>query len=77
MTPEITNIVIAELLKEITRLLDEAAKIAKAAEACADAGSPKQALEIVMGIEPLTFDANQMMGAALGVSRRANSLSRC
>ena len=71
MTPEIANIVIADFLKEITRVLDEAARIAKAAEACADAGGQKQALEIVMGIEPLTFDANQMLGPVLGVSRRA------
>ena len=71
MTPEITNIVIADFLKEITRVVDEAARIAKAAEACAAAGSPKQALEIVMDIEPLTADANTMLGAVLGVSRRA------
>jgi hypothetical protein len=73
MAPETADAVIAVFLKELTRLLDEAAKIAKAAEACAKAGSLKQAVEIAMDIEPLTNDANQMLGAALGVNRLRQS----
>ena len=64
MTPEITDIVITDFLKEISQRLDEAVSIAKAAEACADAGSSKQAVEIVMDVEPLVFAANTLLNGA-------------
>jgi hypothetical protein len=64
MTPEITDIVITDFLKEISQRLDEAVSIAKAAEACADAGNPKQAVEIVMDVEPLVFAANTLLNGA-------------
>jgi len=64
MTPEITDIVITDFLKEISQRLDEAVSIAKAAEACADTGNQKQAVEIVMGVEPLVFAANTLLNGA-------------
>ena len=51
-------------MEEISQKLDEAVSIAKAAEACADAGNPKQAVEIVMDVEPLVFDANTLLNGA-------------
>ena len=58
MTPDT---VITDFLQQMSRKLDEAVQIAKAAEACADAGSPQKAVEIIMGIEQLMFDANTLL----------------
>ena len=73
MTPDIADVVITAFLKEIGRLLDEAVSIAKAAEACAeacaDAGNPKQAVEIAMDVEPMVCDANTLFGATTLVQR--------
>jgi hypothetical protein len=64
MTPETVDIVITDFLKEISQRLDEAVSIAKAAEACADAGNPKQAVDIAMDVEPLVFDVNTLLNGA-------------
>lgn len=64
MSPETAATIITDFLKEICRLLDEAVSIAKAAEACVDTGNPKQAIEIAMDVEPLTFDASTLLNAA-------------
>ena len=64
MTPEIADIVIVDFLKEISQRLDEAVQIAKAAEACAEAGNSQKAVEIVMDVEPLIFDANTLLNGA-------------
>ena len=64
MTPEAADIVITEFLQEMGQRLDQAVSIAKAAEACADAGSSKQAVEIVMDVEPLIFDAKTLLNGA-------------
>jgi hypothetical protein len=64
MTPETADIVITDFLKEISQRLDEAVSIAKAAEACADAGNSKQAVEIAMDVEPLVFDVNTLFNGA-------------
>jgi|GEM_PF-1736480 len=64
MTPEAADIVITDFLKEIGQKLDQAVSIAKAAEACADAGNPRQAVEIVMDVESLIFDANTLLNGA-------------
>jgi hypothetical protein len=64
MTPEIADIVITDFLKEISQRLDEAVQIAKAAEACAEAGNSQKAVEIVMDVEPLMFDANTLLNGA-------------
>jgi hypothetical protein len=42
MSPETVDIVITDFLKEMTKRLDEAVRIAKAAEACAEVGNPKK-----------------------------------
>ena len=64
MTPEIADMVISDFLKAMSQKLDEAVQIAKAAEACADAGNPQKAVEIVMDVEQLMFDANTLLNGA-------------
>jgi hypothetical protein len=50
-------------LGEIRSKLDEAACIARAAEACAAAGSIAQGIEVSMDIEQLIFDAGRLHDA--------------
>lgn len=64
MTPEIADIVITDFLKAMSQKLDEAVQVAKAAEACADAGNPQKAVEIIMDVEQLMFDANTLLNGA-------------
>ena len=72
MTPETASIAIKECLKEIRRRLDQAAAIARAAEACADAGNTDQAITIVLDIEELNYEANTFLNAAALMKRSAD-----
>ena len=56
------------LLTNIHRKLQEAASIAKAAEACAASGNVQSAVRMVMDIEEPTYQANRMLNAALVMS---------
>jgi coenzyme F420-reducing hydrogenase gamma subunit len=56
------------LLTNIHRKLQEAASIAKAAEACAVSGNVQSAVRMVMDIEEPTYQANRMLNAALLIS---------
>jgi hypothetical protein len=56
------------LLTNIHRTLQEAASIAKAAEACAVSGSVQSAVKMIMDIEEPTYQANRMLNAALLIS---------
>jgi coenzyme F420-reducing hydrogenase gamma subunit len=53
------------LLKNLHRKLQEAASIAKAAEACAVSGNVQSAVKMAMDIEEPTYQANRMLNAAL------------
>ena len=64
MTPEILNTVIVELLQQASQKLEQAVQIAKAAEACAEAGNPKKAVEIIMDTEDLVFQATTLLNGA-------------
>jgi hypothetical protein len=44
MTPEILDAAVTELLQQVSQKLEQAVQIAKAAEACAEAGNPKKAI---------------------------------
>jgi hypothetical protein len=57
------------LLIEIHAKLNEAARIAKAAEACALAGSIAEGIAVSMDIEQLIYDAERLQGAALLLHR--------
>src|SRR3954451_9906572 len=56
--------VITLLLTEIHIKLTEATRIAKAAEACALAGSIAEGVTVSMDIEQLIYDADHLQGAA-------------
>jgi hypothetical protein len=56
-------------LAEIRQRLDEAASIARAAQACADAGYTKQAMAIVLDVEQLVYEVNTLLNAATLINR--------
>jgi hypothetical protein len=53
------------LLTNLHRKLQEAASIAKGAEACAASGNVQSAVRMAMDIEEPTYQANRMLSAAL------------
>lgn len=64
MTPEIADVVITEFLKSLGQTLDQAGQIAKAAETAAEGDNARQAIEIILDLEPLIFDANTLLNGA-------------
>lgn len=66
--PEFKDAVIA-CLSEIRARLSDAAQIATAAEACAQAGSVTEAVTISMDIEQLVYEARRLQDAASLLSR--------
>jgi hypothetical protein len=56
------------LLTNIRRTLEQAANIAKAAEAAAANGNVQGAVRMAMDIEDPTYQANRMLNAALLIS---------
>ena len=57
------------LLGEIHSKLNEAARIAKAAEACALAGSVVEGVSVSMDIEQLIYEAGRLQDAASLLNR--------
>jgi hypothetical protein len=57
------------LLTEIHSKLNEAARIAKAAEACALAGSITEAVTVSMDIEQLIYEASRLQDAVSLLNR--------
>lgn len=57
------------IISEIRLKLDEAARIAKAAEACVLAGSVAEGVRISMGIEQLVYEAGRLQDAASLLNR--------
>ena len=57
------------LLSEIHSKLNEAARIAKAAEACALAGSISEGVAVSMDIEQLIYEAGRLQDAASLLNR--------
>src|SRR5471032_1692270 len=57
------------LLTEIHSKLNEAARIAKAAEACAMAGSIAEGVSVSMDIEQLIYEAGRLQDAASLLNR--------
>jgi hypothetical protein len=66
-----TDQTIKVLLSEIHRRLDDAARIAKAAEACALAGSVAEGVSVSMDIEQLIYEAGRLQDAASLLNRLA------
>jgi hypothetical protein len=64
MTPETIDTAVTELLQQVSQKLEQAVQIAKAAEACAEAGNPKKAVEVIMDVEDLMFRATTLLNGA-------------
>ena len=73
MTPETAEIVIKDLVKEMRRRLEQSAHIAKAAHACAVAGSPEKGIEIVSDLDEDLHEVDKLLGATLAVRRISKS----
>ena len=56
-------------IKEMRERLDQAAGIAKAAEACANAGNIEKAVEIANDVEQLVYEVNTLLNAASLMNR--------
>jgi hypothetical protein len=56
-------------LTEMRHRLDQAAGIAKAAEACAKAGNIEKAIEIALDVEQLIYEVNTFLNAASLMNR--------
>jgi hypothetical protein len=60
------------ILAEIHAKLNQAARVAKAAHACAEAGSLSEAVTISMDIEQLTYETGRL-GDAVSLLNRLSS----
>jgi hypothetical protein len=69
MAKPVFNDAVRACLAEIHTCLSEAAQIAKAAEACAHAGSISEAITISMDIEQLIYEAGRLHDAASLLNR--------
>jgi hypothetical protein len=69
MDREVTEKAITIILTEIHLRLDEAARIAKAAEACAVAGSVDGGVTVSMDIEQIIYEAGRLQDAASLLNR--------
>jgi hypothetical protein len=59
-----TDIAIQSFLIEIRNRLDEAAGIARAADACASAGNLQKAVEVALDIEQIAYEVSRLLDAA-------------
>ena len=69
MDRAVINEAIKACLSEIHSRLSEAARIAKAAEACASAGSIAEGIFVSMDIEQLIYEAGRLHDAASLLNR--------
>jgi hypothetical protein len=69
MDREVTEKAIMIILTEIHLRLDQAARIAKAAEACAVAGSVAEGVTVSMDIEQIIYEAGRLQDAASLLNR--------
>jgi hypothetical protein len=69
MDAQILEITLKTPIAEMRQRLDQAAGIAKAAEACAQAGNVEKAIEIALDVEQLIYEVNTMLNAASLMNR--------
>ena len=69
MDSTIFNEAIKAFLREIHSRLSEATRIAKAAEACANAGSVAEGVMVSMDIEQLIYEAGRLQDAVSLLNR--------
>lgn len=73
MDRKITEQAIGLILTEISARSGEAAQIAKAAEACAQAGRIDEAVSVSMGVEQILYEAGRLQDAASLLNRLSKS----
>ena len=56
-------------LREMRERLERAASIAKAAEACANAGNVEKGIEVVLDVEQPIYEVNTFLNAASMIHR--------
>jgi hypothetical protein len=71
MDAAIAETAIKAYLKEIYSRLDKAARIAKAADACAEAGNADKGVHVALDIEQLCYEATRLLDAASLINRLA------
>ena len=71
MDAQVAETAIKAYLKEIHTRLNEAAGIAKAADACAEAGNADKGVHVALDIEQLCYEATRLLDAASLINRLA------
>jgi hypothetical protein len=69
MDAQVAELTIKAHLREIRGMLDSAAGIARAAEACSEAGEVGKAVQMAHDIEQLPYEANTLLNAASLLTR--------
>jgi hypothetical protein len=69
MDQQMLDTILKYQLTLMSERLEQASNIAKAAQACADAGSASKWLEIVLDIEQLIYEASTTLNAASILNR--------
>jgi hypothetical protein len=64
MDANTVEITIKAYLAEMRQRLEEAAGIARAAQACADTGNIEKGVEIALDVEQLVYEVNTFLNAA-------------
>ena len=64
MDAHTVEITIKVYLKEMRERLERAVSIARAAEACADAGNVEKGIEVALDVEELVYEVNTFLNAA-------------
>jgi hypothetical protein len=73
MTQQPSAISVNDCIRFIRERLDGATAIAKAAEACAEAGDPARALAIMLDVEQPLYEVTTLLNAASLLHRCAES----
>jgi hypothetical protein len=71
MDAQVAQTAIKVYLKEIHSRLNEAAGIARAADACAEAGDADRGVKVALDIEQLVYEATRLLDAASLINRLA------
>ncbi len=69
MDAQTLDVILKNHLVEMRQRLEQAASIAKAAEACAEAGNVDKAVEISLDVEQLIYEVTTFLNAASMINR--------
>ena len=69
MDAHTVEVTIKVYLKQMRERLEKAASIAKAAEACAEAGNVDKGIEVALDVEELIYEVNTFLNAASMINR--------